>query len=253
MYLFKAFYCNKECQLLDWQSHKYSCKSVSSCFSKCSDGAPRNNFRPSKEFSLVETTFAFVYRLTSLLGPDEILQHMSAPAPDWKQPAKYALFNLTDHMGKVNCTEMKVYSSVALQTASSFGLSLEKRDQLAAAVLKMILVAKYNNKKILHLTMDVTSSGTSFHTRVIGSGLYLASSLFNHSCLANTMPVYCGTTAVVRAIKPIKAGEQLTQDYIAHLHEPASKRQDTFNSVHRFTCTCVACKEGLVFYLCIIL
>jgi SET domain len=205
--------------------------------------------------SFPEINFAFVYRLTSLLGPDEILQHMSAPAPDWKQPAKYlsaackspldALLNLTDHMGKVNCNDMKVYSSVALQTASSYGLSLEKRDQLAAVVLKMILVAKFNIKNITHLTMDVSNGrGVSMHTRVIGAGLYLASSLINHSCIANMAAVYCGSTVVFTAMKPIKAGEQLTMEYIAHLIDPVSRRQNICNSVHRFTCTCVACKEG---------
>jgi SET domain len=241
------------CLQMDLLNHKDSCKLVSDCFSNCEKAKLRDNFRPPQEISQIETTLAFAYRLIAQLGPEEILQRVSEPAPDWKQPAKYlskscmsplvALLNLTDHIGRVNCKEMNVYSTVALKTASSYGLSLEKRDILAAAILKIILVAKFNNKCITHLTIDVMT-GVSMHSRYVGWGLYLASSFLNHSCTANTTPVFYGTNAVFYAIKPIKAGEQLTHEYIISVNAPASKRQDLFNSMHNFTCTCVACKEG---------
>jgi len=71
----------------------------------------------------------------------------------------------------------------------------------------------------------------------IGAALYLASSLINHSCVPNMYLVNYGSTAVYRAMRPIKKGEQLTECYynFFDLNKPLQDRQ-TFFTAMKFQC-----------------
>lgn len=74
----------------------------------------------------------------------------------------------------------------------------------------------------------------------LGMGLYLASSLVNHSCEPNMYQVFYGTSVVFRAKRPIGKGEQLTCCYM----EPAlpavlfdrQQRQKILMDIHKFQC-----------------
>jgi SET domain len=87
---------------------------------------------------------------------------------------------------------------------------------VAAIIMKLRLVAEFNKKIINYPRFSCHSYLVGKNLRM-GSALYLASSLVNHSCDPNMYQVYYGSSAVFRARRPIVKGEQLTCCYM----EPA--------------------------------
>lgn len=77
------------------------------------------------------------------------------------------------------------------------------------------------DKELLFLVFCKLSSNLSqivgffeWHkTEVIGSGLYIEMSAIGHSCVPNTAPIFEGSHMVIKAIKSINFGEELTMNY----------------------------------------
>jgi hypothetical protein len=74
--------------------------------------------------------------------------------------------------------------------------------------------------EILRLLAVFESNGVDVyddvHGRVIGQGLYLSLSLFNHSCTPNCVVSFEGACASVYAVRAIDKDEELTISYIDH-------------------------------------
>jgi SET domain len=77
-------------------------------------------------------------------------------------------------------------------------------------LMKLCLVAEFNIKIINCPKFSYKLCLWSPRTLDWALGLYLASSLVNHSCDANMYEVFYGTSTVFRARRPIIKGEQLT-------------------------------------------
>lgn len=77
--------------------------------------------------------------------------------------------------------------------------------------------------------------------------IFLTASYFNHSCLPNVTKLAKGNLAVVKAIQPIKKGQQLFVTYLAgDLIERTSKdRNDELQSTYKFRCKCELCIVGV--------
>jgi SET and MYND domain-containing protein len=75
----------------------------------------------------------------------------------------------------------------------------------------------------------------------IGAGLYLGPSLLNHSCLPNCVAVFNGPTLMIRAIRPIPAGEQLLISYL-DLLDGLEQRRRTLRRTYSFQCECERCQ-----------
>ena len=71
-------------------------------------------------------------------------------------------------------------------------------------------------------------------------GLYINSSFFNHSCDPNCFYFGIANMLIVKAIKNIKRGEELTVSYIEP--KPAYMRKNELTK-WEFNCTCKYCKE----------
>ncbi|KAJ2618192.1 hypothetical protein EV177_000149 [Coemansia sp. RSA 1804] len=69
----------------------------------------------------------------------------------------------------------------------------------------------------------------------------LASLLFNHSCYPNASFVYSNGLQVVRALREIREGEEVTLAYVDGMH-PRSVRRKTLADVYFFGCTCTRCE-----------
>ena len=77
-------------------------------------------------------------------------------------------------------------------------------------------------------------------TQVIGSGLYIETSGIGHSCVPNTAPVFDGSLMVIKAIKSIDVGEEVTMNY-CHLEVCRDKRQKMLRNVFYKECVCFKC------------
>lgn len=73
----------------------------------------------------------------------------------------------------------------------------------------------------------------------LSNGVWLRASYINHSCLRNSKKTYVGDLMVVRAVRPIKAGEEITDAYRVPSDE---ERQTKMLRECNFVCWCVLCR-----------
>lgn len=77
--------------------------------------------------------------------------------------------------------------------------------------------------------------------------IFLVSSYFNHSCLPNVTKLSKGNLAVIKAIQPIKSGQQLFFTYLAGelVSRTTVERNDDLMSGYGFHCNCELCISGV--------
>ena len=80
--------------------------------------------------------------------------------------------------------------------------------------------------------------GTSRSGNGLNAGLWVQSSYFNHACLPNSHRIVLGDMLIVRATRPIRAGEEITQGY---LNPDTPDRADVIKHNWNFVCACALC------------
>ncbi|KAK8740198.1 hypothetical protein OTU49_003098, partial [Cherax quadricarinatus] len=99
-----------------------------------------------------------------------------------------------------------------------------------------------NAKAIAYLKASVSVSQLS-NEQMCGSGIYPASSLMNHSCNPSCSTFFYGKTEVVRAVRFIPAGKQLTILYGCNFTDSIrSVRISSLLTQYHFQCKCEACE-----------
>jgi hypothetical protein len=79
----------------------------------------------------------------------------------------------------------------------------------------------------------------------IGGGVYPTVSLCNHSCNPNVARHSNGRTCIVRAVRTIRKGEEILDNYGPHfLSNNLQERQKHLETQYFFKCTCEACSEN---------
>ncbi|KAK7065829.1 SET and MYND domain-containing protein 3 [Halocaridina rubra] len=74
-----------------------------------------------------------------------------------------------------------------------------------------------------------------------GIGVYSALSLINHSCYPSVKHYFIGRSLVMRAVRPISAGEELTISYIKPFQKAKKQERKILLQRYWFSCTCEAC------------
>ena len=89
-------------------------------------------------------------------------------------------------------------------------------------------------------TAYATSSATVKRAEQ-GCGLWLKASMFNHSCVPNVFWTWIGDLFVIRAMRDISAGQELTLSYALGA-EGTDKITNMLRTDYGFKCTCALCK-----------
>ncbi|EOA98398.1 SET and MYND domain-containing protein 3, partial [Anas platyrhynchos] len=76
----------------------------------------------------------------------------------------------------------------------------------------------------------------------VGVGLYPSMSLLNHSCDPNCVIIFEGYQLLLRSVREIQIGEELTISYIESLM-PTSERQKQLMRQYCFECDCHLCQD----------
>lgn len=76
-----------------------------------------------------------------------------------------------------------------------------------------------------------------------GTGLYIEASVLNHSCDPNAATVYFGPTLVLKAIKPIATGDEITINYVDFTLDPFRRQTALLKSFY-FRCLCHRCESN---------
>ncbi|XP_043704589.1 histone-lysine N-methyltransferase ASHR1 isoform X3 [Telopea speciosissima] len=113
------------------------------------------------------------------------------------------------------------------------------------------LILQWPDINIKEIAENFSKLACNAHTicdselRPLGTGLYPVVSIINHSCLPNSVLVFEGNEAVVRAMEPIPKGTEVLISYIETAGSTAT-RLKALKEQYLFTCTCSRCmKVGL--------
>ncbi|KAK3911325.1 Annexin B9 [Frankliniella fusca] len=94
-----------------------------------------------------------------------------------------------------------------------------------------------------HEVSEMRVNCGAFESQEIGAAAYATLSLLNHSCDPNVVRHSYGDWAALRAIRPIKQGEEILDNYGYHhaLHS-VDYRQSQLSKQYFFSCCCEACQ-----------
>ncbi|KAL6075448.1 putative peptidoglycan-linked protein [Balamuthia mandrillaris] len=73
-----------------------------------------------------------------------------------------------------------------------------------------------------------------------GHVVFNCSAMFNHSCLPNLVRKFDGDILTLRALLPIKEGEEATLTYVP-IYDSMEERQDNLYREYHFECSCMRC------------
>lgn len=220
-----TFYCSRECQLLDFSVHKYTCKRYEKVLKDavrlyCRIQRTEGDF-PWEDFMLARKVYI---RLCLDSGVDLKSLHSvgDISVPEGIQSLVETSSRSCDQHVADN------QSGLAMVLASSFPL-----EPTGAVEFFEHLLHKFqcNNFGILDSLQFV-----------IGHGVYPKGAILNHSCDPNCVLTYHRGQQVIRTIQPVKDGEELHHSY-TDICQPTSIRQGHLLMIYGFQCACDRCQH----------
>ncbi|OMO50102.1 hypothetical protein COLO4_38230 [Corchorus olitorius] len=222
-----VWYCGRSCQLSDWKMHRLECRAISRL-----DKNWRNVVAP-------DICLMVKLHLRRKLQSDKIIP---TTATD-----NYKLVEtLVAHMSSISEREMLLYARKAeivklilqwpdfnvKQTVENFSKGMEKEKGGRKSCFKAF-------GHFIQLSRN-THTITGSQMEALGIGLYLVISLINHSCSPNSVLVFEGKEAVIRAVQQIRKGDEVFVSYIDTGAATTSRQNDLLKQ-YFFTCTCSRC------------
>nr|XP_010926453.1 histone-lysine N-methyltransferase ASHR1 isoform X2 [Elaeis guineensis] len=128
-----------------------------------------------------------------------------------------------------------------LECQALVALSEERKKKLTPTIrlmVRLMLRRKLQSEQVACNAHTICDS----ELRPLGTGLYPVISIINHSCLPNSVLVFEGRVAFVRAVEPIPKCAEVLISYI----ETAATTQTRQNDLKQyfFTCTCSCCTKN---------
>lgn len=202
-------YCSRKCQTDDWKKfHKLGeCK----IYTK-NGGEIKSNF----------ARFALRLLLLHQRQPEQLKKLVTLIDGTGR-----TLQDLKDHFDEIKNDEIRVKSFVAtFSLFKSLGLKLETEE-----VFRIFCKLCINSFSILDTSLNE-----------IGTGLYIETSIFDHSCQPNAAPVFDGLKIEIRTLKNVPLDEALTINYV-DIKEARSSRRAKLMAQYYFTCQCPRCTK----------
>ncbi|XP_030933873.1 histone-lysine N-methyltransferase ASHR1 isoform X2 [Quercus lobata] len=201
-----VWYCGSTCQKLDWKLHRLECEALSRL-----DKDRRKCVTPSIRLMVK------LY-LRRKLQSEKVIP---TTATD-----NYNLVEaLVSHMPDIDEKQLVLYA----QMANLVNFILQQPD--------------INIKEIAeNFSKFACNAHTICDSELIplGTGLYPVISIINHSCLPNSVLVFEGRLAVIRAVQHIPQGAEVLISYIDTTGSTMT-RQKALKEQYLFTCTCPRC------------
>ncbi|WOH00595.1 hypothetical protein DCAR_0519963 [Daucus carota subsp. sativus] len=203
-----VWYCGSICQKSDWKLHQLECQALSRL-----DKNRLKSLTPS------------IRLMVKLFIRKKLQSEKIIPATYMDN---YKLVEaLVSHMSKVDEKQLLLYAQMA---------------NLVNVILQ------WPDISIKEIAENFAKLAANAHTicdselRPLGTGLYPVISIINHSCLPNSVLVFEGKMAVVRAVQPVPRGSEVLISYIETAGSTIT-RQKTLKEQYYFTCTCPRCSN----------
>ncbi|XP_059453924.1 histone-lysine N-methyltransferase ASHR1 isoform X1 [Corylus avellana] len=201
-----VWYCGSTCQKLEWKLHRLECQALSRL-----DKDRRKSVTPS--ILLMVKLY-----LRRKLQSEKVIP---TTATD-----NYNLVEaLVSHMSDIDEKQLVLYAQIA-------------------NIVNFIL--QWPEINIKEIAENFSKFACNAHTicdselRPLGTGLYPVISIINHSCLPNSVLLFEGRLAVIRAVQHIPQGDEVLISYIETAGSTMT-RQKALKEQYRFTCTCPRC------------
>ncbi|KAJ2900106.1 hypothetical protein MKZ38_002599 [Zalerion maritima] len=88
---------------------------------------------------------------------------------------------------------------------------------------------------------DKEEGGEKHNDYKTSTGIWLQASYANHSCLQNAAGAFIGDMMVVRALRDLRAGDEILMRYVGPI-EPCAGRQKRMRNLYDFECDCALCQ-----------
>ncbi|KAG7303944.1 hypothetical protein JYU34_010858 [Plutella xylostella] len=145
----------------------------------------------------------------------------------------------------------------SLEDLKTMAVDEKYKDDVAiygSLVLKNLQLLQFNAHEVFELQCKKPKVGSNI-IKHDGTSVFLAGalfptlSLFNHSCDPGIVRYFCGPTIVVRAVKTINKGEEVSENYgPIFTSVPKDKRQARLKEQYWFDCSCVPCQQNWPLY-----
>ncbi len=202
-------YCNKDCQVKDWRSHKSECK-----------------FMPN----LVEHFQDDTDSIDDVLLLCRTLMGLSS-----NKDCKYDNNNIVlcgqDHIKSLSLGDSgKMYADNTIRVIQQVALIAKKP---VGDIARLYTQFKCNNFGILDDLL-----------KCYAAGVFPAAALLNHSCDPNCVLQFNDNNILrIIAVKEIAIDEEITHSY-TDLALPTESRKNKLKSVYGFDCACCRCSAG---------
>ncbi|XP_014611358.1 PREDICTED: histone-lysine N-methyltransferase SMYD3 isoform X1 [Polistes canadensis] len=203
-----VYYCNRNCQKEAWSIHKIECPNLKRISPKTIPDAARFMARIIIKLHRGGGDEMGYYSETNYRKFKDLMSHYSDIKKDAKRMEHFislcaVLFAFLQNIPLPNSAElMGIYGRICI---NSFNI----------------------------LDLDMNS---------IGTGIYLAPSVIDHSCKPNAVAVFEGTTIIIRTLEdlPCLNWSQIKISYIDILSSTKDRREELKNSYY-FLCDCQRC------------
>ncbi|KAK9271392.1 hypothetical protein L1049_026982 [Liquidambar formosana] len=201
-----VWYCGSTCQKSEWNLHRLECHALS-----------RLNKDRQKSVTPSIRLMVKLY-LRRKLQSEKIIP--TTPADNFK-----LVEDLVSHMSDIDEKQLVLYAQMA-------------------NLVNLIL--QWPEISIKEIAENFSKLACNAHTicdselRPLGTGLYPVISIINHSCLPNSVLVFEGRLAVVRAVQHIPKGTEVLISYIETAGSTMT-RQKALKEQYLFTCRCPRC------------
>ncbi|KAL8137976.1 hypothetical protein V2J09_003977 [Rumex salicifolius] len=201
-----VWYCGSVCQKSDWKLHRVECKALAKL-----EEEKKKVLTPS------------IRLMVKLYLKSHLQDEKSLPTTATDN--YHLVGDMVSHMSEINEKQLILYA----QMASLVSVCLQWPD------LKLREIAENFSKLACN-----AHSICDYELRPLGTGLYYVISIINHSCLPNSVLVFDGREAVVRAVQHIPKGTEVLISYIDTAGS-TMMRQKALKEQYFFTCTCPRC------------
>jgi len=202
-----ARYCSRECQKKAWPQHKKECMAV-------------RRIAPRVANDEVRMVSQILWRQAELKGKRSSSESLCK------------VDELCDHLKDMKFEDVHKVEENSKEIGDYFGYENLPDD----------------DEYIDHLFGIVACNGMSITDmrglQYLGVAIHPTLNLINHDCDPNCVAVSCGPNIFVRAVKPIKEGEELFISYIDQA-APSKDRREMLKDQYYFDCGCKQCECGV--------
>lgn len=158
------------------------------------------------------------------------------------------IYNLVSHANERSAEDFfqrSVMTSflTSILKGGGFFQSDENINFISTLIFRNLQILQFNAHEVSEL--ELKSKNDVGKSNFIGGSLYCHLSQFNHSCDPGLVRYYNGANVCARAIKNIKAGDMIAENYGPLFTEvKRDERRIQLKEQYHFDCCCKACEEN---------